>query len=259
VLERLEEIEEPQSLRRLRTRVSAQLPQVQASEILLEIAARTRFDEEFRHVSESQATTGSSAASRPTCGAAEETDAAQAESRVVFPLPAKADRSVKECVAKRCAQELLEVIMPLPTRRLCEWLSFKRRGSSDRKRASERSGSLHPFAFQSPNDYRKAYPHFLFQSYDTPNPRQGGRRHRLLQGRGCGGTEGAPFQLAPLPFFLMGCADSADPSSASTAWRDRLSVGGSPTEGLPPDARPRLPHCHRASGPHPCGRASPSQ
>jgi TnpA family transposase len=55
VLERLEEIEEPASLRRLRGHVSGQLPQVQASEILLEIAARTRFPEEFRHVSEGQA------------------------------------------------------------------------------------------------------------------------------------------------------------------------------------------------------------
>ncbi len=55
VLVRLEEIEEPLSLRRLRTHVSVQLPQVQASEVLLEIAARTGFVDEFRHVSESQA------------------------------------------------------------------------------------------------------------------------------------------------------------------------------------------------------------
>lgn len=52
VLGKLDELEEPASLKRLKELVAARLPRVDLPEILLEIAARTGFTEAFTHVSE---------------------------------------------------------------------------------------------------------------------------------------------------------------------------------------------------------------
>ena len=51
----LDKLEEPQSLIQLRKQVDALLPQVDLTEILLEIQAKTCFADEFTHVSEAQA------------------------------------------------------------------------------------------------------------------------------------------------------------------------------------------------------------
>lgn len=55
VLSPLDQMEEPASLLALREAVAARLPVVDLPEILLEIAARTRFTDEFTHIAESTA------------------------------------------------------------------------------------------------------------------------------------------------------------------------------------------------------------
>ncbi len=55
VLSRLEQLEEPPSLLRLRSQVKELLPEVDLPEVLLEIQTRTRFLDEFTHISESTA------------------------------------------------------------------------------------------------------------------------------------------------------------------------------------------------------------
>jgi len=54
VVSGLDKLEEPPSLVRLRDEVNARLPRVDLPEILLEVAARTRFTAQFTHVSERQ-------------------------------------------------------------------------------------------------------------------------------------------------------------------------------------------------------------
>lgn len=55
ILSPLEKIEEPKSLIALREAIAARMPQVDLTEILLEISARTKFTEAFTHVSEQSA------------------------------------------------------------------------------------------------------------------------------------------------------------------------------------------------------------
>lgn len=55
VLSRLEQLEEPPSLLSLRSQVKELLPEVDLPEVLLEIQTRTRFLDEFTHISESAA------------------------------------------------------------------------------------------------------------------------------------------------------------------------------------------------------------
>ena len=52
-LERLERLEEPESLRRLREYVGARLPPVDLPEVILEVAQHTGFFSQFTHVSDS--------------------------------------------------------------------------------------------------------------------------------------------------------------------------------------------------------------
>jgi len=54
----LEKLDEPDSLLELRDRICELIPHVDLAELLLEIQAKTRFSEEFTHVSEAQARAG---------------------------------------------------------------------------------------------------------------------------------------------------------------------------------------------------------